>query len=506
MESHDDAVSARDKLGWLRASRVLLALPDTFDLEPLLHNRLDLVLLQREAARRKAELTLITRDPVVVEHCHDLGIACFPTIDASHHRLWQTARARFAENNLVESRRDNELESTAPKVEQELPDITNKFRVNLRQGFAALAIISIVCLALIACPSATVYLTPIRNHVAADTIVTADPDATQVDNAQGFVPARLLQERVNAFATVETSGSSDLPTQRAQGLILVTNLIDEQLTIPAGTIIGTIVSPPVQFTTVADATLPGKVGQTVAIKIQALVPGVEGNVPSNQIRVMLGPYGARVDVTNLQPTQGGDVESRRAISQSDRDRVRSLAVQQLQQRAFDKMQNDPIVNLLNTEFVPLESLSVQNIDTETYSGNVGEPGEKLSVEIEAVVHGIAIDERGARQLAYSELSSNVGPDFTLSPSTLVFERGPVTALDDERRVTFTVRASGETLANIHPADVQNIVRAKSIDSAKSILRRQLPLSATPQITTWPGFWPIMPILAARVQVVIEGGN
>lgn len=64
LEPYDDVISARDRLTFVKAERVLLILPKQGG---ILQRKLDLVLLQREAARRGARLALISRDPSVIE-------------------------------------------------------------------------------------------------------------------------------------------------------------------------------------------------------------------------------------------------------------------------------------------------------------------------------------------------------------------------------------------------------------------------------------------------------
>jgi hypothetical protein len=121
------------------------------------------------------------------------------------------------------------------------------------------------------------------------------------------------------------------------------------------------------------------------------------------------------------------------------------------------------------------------------------------------VQGVAIDERLASQAAYVELAKRVGPGFQLSAESLLFKRGEVTQIDEQRRVTFIMHGTGEVLTDIPPAKVRQLVQGRTINRAKSRLEGGFPLTAPPDIEVWPGFWPIMPLLPLRIQVDFGGG-
>ncbi|MBN1310170.1 MAG: baseplate J/gp47 family protein [Anaerolineae bacterium] len=506
LEAHDDITSVRDKLGWIRAARVLLVFPDD-PAHPILQRKLDLVLLQREATRQKAQLALITKDPIVIENARDLRLACFPTVEASHKRYWRTPRARMKidRSKRPASALDADLIEAATRLRSTDKRLSPRQRRTIQIALLGSTLFLLIAGIILIAPSAIVKLEPAANQVSVTTTVIADPEATAIDNPNRIIPARVVGIEVDASETIDVTGVKDVPSEKAQGTALFTNLLDDQVNIPAGTIIRTSAALPVRFVTLADATIPGKTGETVEVPIEAVDPGFEGNLPSNRINEIEGLLASRIAVTNPQPTHGGDVTETQAISQEDYDRVRSLALQQIQQRAYASMQTDPFIALQETEFIPAETLAVVLIDFETYSGPIGQEAEKVSLDMRATVQSIAIDERLARQAAYVELSKRVGAGYQISAESLLFRRGEVTQIDDQRRVTFIMHGTGEVLTDIPPARVRQLVHGRTIDTAKSRLEGGFPLTAPPDIEVWPGFWPIMPLLQLRIQVDISGG-
>ncbi len=504
LEPHDAFYSVRDKLGWVRAPRVLLVFPD----DPACHilrKRLDLVLLQREATRRRAQLALITRDPVVIDHAGELGIACFKSVDASHRRFWRTARARLS---VPRSERptplDPDLVEGATRLQAPArPSLPARVRRVLTVVLFGMTIATLLTGAFVILPGATVHLVPAANQVTVTTTITADPQAEPglVDTAAALIAARMVGVEVEGSASVETTGTSLQPTDKARGIILFTNLIPNQVTIPAGTIVRTSAAQPVRYITLADATLPGQVGETVEVPVEAIQPGFEGNVPTARINQVEGPLGGHVAVTNPQPLRGGDAVERRSISEDDMSRVRALLLQQLQQRAYAELQT----GLLDAmEFLPPESLEIVLVHSEVYSGYAGQVQDRISLAMRVTIQGVAIDERLARQVVYAELANKVGAGYQIGSGSLVFRPGEVVQVDDQRRVTFIMQGAGDVSAAIDTAAVVELVRGVGLREAIRRLDRGFPLAAPPQIETWPRFWPLMPLLPLRIGVEVEG--
>lgn len=504
LEPHDDVTSVRDKLGWIRAPRVLLNFPDD-PRYPILRRKLDLVLIQREATRRQAQLALVTRDPEVIEQAEELGIACFRSIEASHQQHWHTRMAQLTvDRGEYAARLDPDLVEIGTRLK---PD-----RLLLSPGLQRAASVALFVLlgvgllggGYLVLPGAIIYLAPASNQVTVTTTITADPQAGEVQPDRNVIPARIVGVEVESAATVETTGTAELPTEKARGIVLFTNLIPDQVTIPAGSIVRTSAAQPVRFVTLADATLPGRIGETVEVPIEALEAGFVGNLPPGRINQLEGPLGTRVAVANAQPTRGGDVQQVPAIAQADYDRVRALVLQQLQQRAFAEMQTNPYINLQAGEFIPLESLVVVLVHAETYQGYVGQPADQVSLTMRVTVQGTAIDERFARQIVYARLAEKVGPGYQIGAESLIFRRGEVTGIDDERRITFIMQGAGDVTVAIETQAVRQMTAGKPISQALDQLNQELPLAAPPVIEVWPGFWPVMPSVPFRIQVEVSG--
>lgn len=502
LEPHDDVHSVRDKLGWARAPRVLLVYPGNG--HHILERRLDLVLLQREATRRGTQLALITRDPHVVENAQELDIAVFPTIQASHKTLWRTARARLDLPADRPTPLQPELAEAGSRLgEAEESAIPPRLRPALTAVTFGITLALLLTLAFLVLPGATIELAPASNQVAATTTVTADPNATleDMDTAAGLIPARMVGVEVEGSTGVDVTGTVLVPSEKARGVVMFTNRIPEQVNIPAGTVVRTSAARPVRFVTLSDVTLPGTVGDTVEVAVEAIAAGFEGNVPAGRVNEIEGALNSRIIAANPEPTRGGLAADVRAISAEDMDRARALLLQQLQQRAYAEMQSGLLEDF---EIVPLESLNVVLVHSETFSGYEGQAADRLSLSMRVTVRGVAVDERLARQVVYAELAQKVGSGYQVSAGSLIFRQGEVISLGEDGRVTFVMQGAGDVFATIDDRTVRTLVRGVPLRRAAERLEQELLLAGPPEIQPWPEFWPLMPALPIRITVDVEG--
>ena len=506
LEPHDDVTSVREKLGWVRAPRVLLVFPPK-NQNRILHRKLDLVLIQREATRLRAQLALVTKDALIIEHAKELGIACFKSVQEGHQSYWDTTQAQFT---IAREEQPQQLEAELAEAATRLRPPPQIIPENLQylavRGFLILLGLGLLTGLVVTVPSATIILTPASNQITITTSVIASPDATDPDPLTGVIPARRVGIEVETSTSIQTTGTTEQPTEKARGIALFTNRVADQVTIPAGTIVRTSAAEPVRFITLTDATLPGQVGDTVEVPIEAVEPGYTGNVPVNRVNQIDGVLSNRLVVSNPQPTRGGDVAETQAISQADYDRIRALALQELQQRAYAEMLTNPYINLAESEFIPQESLVVVLVHAETYQGYIGEAAEQLSLTIRVTVQGVAIDERFARQIVYSRLIDKVGSDYELGTETLIFKRGEIIETGDNQEVTFIMQGAGDVAQGVATEEIRNLVRGKTRQNALTALDRELPLTQPPQIETFPRFWPFMPLTPLRITVQISGGS
>lgn len=500
----DDINSVCDLLDWSDDKRVVFVLGEerTAVLTPI-----SLVRLRRYADNKRIEVGLVINDRQLARQAQGLGLPTFTTIEEAEmsRRGWWRGRRRQERLGLPtygEPLDDGKPRSSANGNDDELlptPVVTKRqwairyAAILLFFVAGALAVVSFLYLV----PRATITLQPALAPLTATQQITAVPTLPTVDYSQNAIPARLITLTQSWQTDVETSGIIELPGAPARGLVVFTNLTEETVTVPAGTIIQT--TDGMGFQTVADVSVAGVEGGTAETDAIALEPGPQGNLPAESLTILPDGLADLLTVRNPAPLVGGDVRAETAVSQEDLTRVRSQALQFLQAVAQSQMEG----MLTEREFLARESLRVVEIVSETYSHQVGEQAAQVSVEMEAVLQGTAVDTTAASGLVYEALAGQVRPGFTLVPESIQFGEAEVVSADETGNVTFLLSGTGAAATDLNLDETLAAVTGQETEIAATYLYEHLPLTAVPTIQVWPLWVKRIPYLPRRIQTEIR---
>jgi len=506
LEAHDDVASVRDRLSFVRAERVLLVWPRSV-LQPILGRKLDLVLIQREAARRGLWLALITSDPTIIDLANDLNISVFSSTKASQRRRWKKPRSNvFVDRS---SRPDNApdpyqlmLHASRLKV---LSPAQRRTRQLVRAGALVVMIVAIVSTLYLIVPGAYISLTPAQDQIDKTVTLTVDPSLTEIEVERGRIPGKLMSLDIESQASIRTTGLSDIPSTLASGTVVFMNRIESDVTIPAGTIVATPGKQPARFRTVADAVVAKGVGQTVTVTIQATddTAGSRGNIEANLIINIEGDLARLLSVRNPEQTQGGTVREQSFVTRADVDKLAEFAQEKIRQDALAELSQ----RLGDNQIPVVDSIRVLNPDnaTLTYSAFVGDPADTLGVSIRATVQALIIDQLAARQAALARLTTDIPPGRRLLIDTVTYKNGPITYVRDTGGATISLTASGNVAAYIDPERARQRIAGLSVDAAQDVLNRDWLLDPRypPQITITPFFFWQLPVLPARISIEVK---
>ena len=168
LETHDDYISIRDKMSWSKARRILLVLPRR---RPPLLQRLDLILLQRQAQALGGQVGLVTQDQDLILEAKELGIAAFPTIPAAQRMTWQPSTRR---RRLLRYRKTQKANPDA--LRRLLDETRHRPEKNwVRLVFFLLGLSSFLSLMLFFLPSATISLKPYQEEQTIEMQIRASP-------------------------------------------------------------------------------------------------------------------------------------------------------------------------------------------------------------------------------------------------------------------------------------------------------------------------------------------
>ncbi|MEW6717910.1 MAG: baseplate J/gp47 family protein [Chloroflexota bacterium] len=490
LEPHDDVISICDKLGWGQTNRILLVWPPRG--RPLI-GKLDLVRLQRRSTELGVQLALVTKNSDIQHLARELHLPVFDTPHQAQEARWRTRPRR--KNFKPPLPRPN-LEELRSQVRLQPPNwLTNPYT---RLGFFSLGVLALLAIIAVLLPSATVHLLPIRKTESVVIRVQASPDIENV-SATGTVPLRPYTVIVEGHESLPASGSTQVAYQPASGQVRFTNLTNQSVTIPAGTIVLTTGSPPVRFATEEEGEVAAGAGHTTTLPVKALILGTTGNLPPDSLVAIEGPLGLYLSATNPGPTTGGSDISAPSPTALDRSHVYSQLYTTLQQIALKELQA-----LLTSGDVLLPStLTLQNTIERRYDPPEGQPADEISLTMQLEFTAMVISGKDLHDLAMTVLQARQPEGFVPLQDTLEISRQSEPTITSDDSANWNLYAQWTMVATLSENQAVQLILGLPPSQAKERLSTHLNLEASPTITLTPSWWPRLPFIPFRIQVISD---
>jgi hypothetical protein len=497
LESYDDVVSARDKMGWARSGRILLVWPAH---GRIMTRRLDLVLLQRTAADLGAQLALVTRDLRVRMYARELSIPVYWSVTKAQEAKWKGRHPRLATWESLEAasreqgdgRPGKGLGSTPPPRAPTLSSPAVRF------AFFTLGVLALLAIAAVLVPQAELHLTPRTQPQQAQIEVTASSEEKTV-KLSGQLPASRVTVVVEGRDVMTSTGYLDLPDTPASGEVEFRNLTDQAIMIPSGSMVMTLDTQPgqhaVQFATTEPGMLRPGVGVSLTIPVQAIAPGRQGNLAAGELRAVGGLLGTMVEVQNHRPMQGGSNRQQLGPTEVDRWRLLNRLTESLRVTAADELR----ASLPPGDFLSTPSLELKRTLEQAFDPAENSPADNLTLHLRLEFSGLVVRSTTLHDLAQGVLDASVPAGFTPLQDTLVYENlsQPV---QEGGEMKWTMSMKRMMLANFPESQAVEAVVGLPPAQARQRLSALLPLAKPPEITLSPSWWPYLPILPFRITV------
>jgi hypothetical protein len=101
-----------------------------------------------------------------------------------------------------------------------------------------------------------------------------------------------------------------------------------------------------------------------------------------------------------------------------------------------------------------------------------------------------------------QLTKQVNPGFVVLPQGVTYGE-PANVKFSDGVVSLQITATARSEARINAQDVQRTAAGKTVDNAVQDLAQTLPLAGPPQIELKQAFFGRLPILTARITVIIN---
>jgi len=490
---HDDLISVRDRMSWAKSPRILVVWPG-HELAPL--GPLDLRILQQHATELGAQIGLVTRSGGIRRDAESFGIPVFRSTAEAQREPWPKRRA----GEWRRSGRNGSRAAALRAMKEQLRPGVARWSTGpvVRIGFFLAAVLAVFSIASLFVPRATIVLRPIAMEQSSNMIVELSP-AGSFGVLAGSVPAHTSNVSTSGSQIIPVQSRSEIAQEKADGTARFQNLTRSPLVIPVGTVVYAATPAGVRFNTLLAARLDGRLNAFVDVPIEALEAGGIGNLPANAIQGLEGSLGASMTVTNPDPTAGGLDALETVPSQEDRDQLQARLLDELAAKA----EADLAALFTEDDVILPGTLILTSIDEEAFDPLAGQAGSVLSLSMRVTY--IATYVRGAdlRRLAEVALGSSMPPEYSSNPDTLEVILIPAATSEGNGALPFNLEIRRTIVRDIDVNAANQLVRGASHKQALGRLQSALPLAAPPEIQLRPSWWPWLPLIPFRIDVVIR---
>jgi hypothetical protein len=418
-----------------------------------------------------------------------LGIPVFVSTGKAQRETWPKQKSRKLPHKVPDKTLREQREQV--QVREEAWRTHPVTRI-LAFSLGVLSVLAIVALFI---PRAQVRLHPVTQMQSVVVPITASTSVKSVF-ITGSIPAREKRIVVEGTQRVAVTGEGIVPQSKARGIVIFRNLSQSAVNIPVGTIVA---AGDVRFVTTALGVLNPGVGETVELRIEAVEGGLSGNLEAEVINVVEGRLGLSVSVSNPEPTTGGRERASVQATDADRERAKWLLLMSLEDDARASLTAE-----LNSDDILFdETFALSQILSENYDLPVGAVGSQLTLTMQAeytVRYAAASD---LTELAALALNASLPSGFLAASDAQVVDSSTTPELLEDGSVRWTMRAEREITQQVNVQQVAQLIQGLSATEAQSKLDKALPLINEPKVSLTPSWWPWVPVVPFRIEVVTK---
>jgi hypothetical protein len=290
---------------------------------------------------------------------------------------------------------------------------------------------------------------------------------------------------------------SEVATAKAGGAAQLQNLSAARLLVPAGTVVYSLTPELRRYVTLQDTPLDVGSNSTVAVPIEAVDAGADGNLPADSLVGAEGSLSASVAVSNPEVISGGKSDPLSVPSEADRDQLRAALEEALQAQAQAGIE----ATLQEGDILLPGTLALKSIEREEFDPAAGLAASLLTLTLEATYHGEYVRGADLRVLATIALDAQMPSGYVPKEGTLRMHVNEISATAASQPIRLQLDLRRTLNRRIDSTRGNRIVRGFSPGRASQLLQEALPLATAPEIRLTPSWWPWMPLIPFRIEMI-----
>lgn len=490
LSSTDDADSARDKLAWVKAPRVLLIWPDR---GRVLADRFELVQIQRFAQRRNIQLGLISFDSEVRHLAQELGIPVFDSLDDLPEERWKDGRFRSIASH--EQTHERRLKPASHPGEDQAPawaDGLQKTRIRIPAGIVLTLFVVVV---IIVVPSARIVLALPRETRETTLTFQLDQATLEIEGRPTTRPER-RDMAISGQASRPASGWTEVPAEFASGMVAFTNHSTDPIPIPSGTILQSEDPDGIRVKTSKAMLLPGGEGAKIEVPVEAVHPGTKGNLGAFSITRIEGPLGLLISVSNPRAMSGGADTLVPTITEEDHslleDDLRAELIAAASKHFSDLVEGG--------QFIPEGGVWIAEVFEREYDHGIGDLGNSLGLSMSVNAAVLVYDRNALDALVVDEIKESLPVGSGLDEDSIQFEVSVHIPASDSEPEQLELLVEYQTYSKIDLAELRSKIAGRRVGNIKQLLDEFIPDLENAIIEPSPTWIPILPLWRNRIMI------
>ena len=491
LESYDDRHSILDKLNWGQADRVIIIWPVR---GVPLDNKLDLKLIHRRCQSAEIKLALVCKKRQIIDYAHELDIPVFRSLRIAQKVAWEYTLPVAKSIQRPENRRTR---AEITELIQEPSEPTWAQSKNARIILFSVSLLAILALAVYLIPGARIEYLPDVETQSLTLELSANPQYNTF-NLSGTLPAHRLSITVEGRGEIETTGTIGIPDRHATGIVEFTNLTNQEISIPRGTVLRTSdSSSSIRFTTTTETTLDPDSGAKTSVPVEATNPGSQGNLPAQSLVIIEGDLSRSLTVINQEPTSGGSERMSRSPKLEDyqtlkEDLMASLWETTLEEAQVTLDQKDVILDSVARKAVIIE---------ETFSPPEPQPSSTLSLLLRVEYELLYLNWTELEAMGNAILNATLPAGYHAQAESYQVTSISPPQIDDQENVRWKASLSRQIFAAENLSSSLKKILGRSPEKAADLLQTEMDLSHRPEISTFPDWWPLLPFFQLRIETI-----
>jgi hypothetical protein len=486
----DDADSARDKLAWVKSSRVLLIWPDR---GRVLADRLELVQIQRFAQKRNIQLGLLSFDSEVRQLAQELSIPVFDSLDDLPEERWKDGRFRSIASH--EQTYERRLKRASPPGAERAPTWADGFQKTRIRVPASVVLALLFMVVAIVVPSARVVLALPRETQEITFTFQLDHATLEIEGRPTTRPQR-RDMAVSGQASRPASGWIEVPAQFASGMVVFTNHSTDPIPIPSGTILQSEDPDGIRLRTSQAVLLSGGEGAKIEVSVEAVRPGTKGNLGAFSISRIEGPLGLLVSVSNLRAMSGGTDTLVSMITEEDHSLLEDDLRAELIVTAFKNFST--LVE--GGQLIPDGGVWIAEVFEREYDHGIGDLGNSLGLSMSANAAALVYDRNALKALVVDEIEGLLPVGRRLVEDLTKFEVSVHILASDGEPEQLDLHVEYQTYNKIDLAELRSKIAGRRVGNVKQLLDEFIPDLENAIIEPSPSWIPILPLWRNRIMI------